>query len=174
MTTRLATLLEDRASQELGKQLITHIEGEIKRLSEERDAAVLEFNQKIGEKTMALGELKTALSIVTQPPRKSSDLFYLDSKDIGGPGHFIEAVNLDPNRVTCSCKGFQFRQKCWASEHIKRNLSRSTPDLSWGYAFYDSSNLRFNDRVGREKEVVKRWEQRQQPRRGPYTGRILP
>lgn len=144
----LAKLLGDRAADELTKTILSKI-----------DAQIEVKRQEIKELESARNTLVGLVGQVNSK-RSPDNLFYLDSKTKDGPGHFIEVD--EKGDITCSCKGFQYRDTCWASQVIKSNTSSLTPRYYWRYDAFDS---------GGRRDAVDRWESRLRPR---YGGRIIP
>ena len=57
-----------------------------------------------------------------------------------GPGHFIETFD-NGDKVTCTCAGFRYNGKCWASDFIRTNEAKNKSsyagwaDRSYNYPY---------------------------------------
>ncbi len=178
----LAKELQTNAVEAVRKQILDGLEAEISKLetaraerwrelTRQRDEAYKSDFAEIDSKRKALAVIRTALASFDVPPtRKTTDLFFLDSRTsplAPGKGHWME-VMPGMKKVRCSCSGFQYRGSCWASDHINQNLAKSRPDRSWPYVTYDDEY-----RVDSDATRLAKFDSRKRPS-GSSTRPIIP
>lgn len=154
----LGSALLSSATKGVVDTLIKTLESELQALrDDERN-----IKSAITTKEQAIAEVRR---VFEQPARSSDNLYFLSSRSLGGPGHFIE--RKADGSLTCSCKGFSFRGQCWATTYLKPVIDRG--DGSWRYGNFDLN------RSVTEAQRIRDFDERVKYRdRNTYDGRIGP